>query len=281
MTISLAPILLHAGTGGSAAQDIHRCLTANAASLGHAGFPMHDAASPARPAAPQFPRKLTAALVSDAGLCGSPAGLLNGAFFPSAADAARDLVTRQSARVTRLVLAVQPYDVLFRAAWRQAALAGPVQPFDRAMARMAAMQDGWHDLVTRLSDALDGPEITVLAAPLSPRRIIDAVVPGLELPVLRPFTPSPAITDSAVAAFQRLAVQGVALAPGQIERLCAFHAALPQTQGEIALNALALADLRGRYVADLAMMSRMAGVRVETEAQPLPVRTGRRAIAAE
>ena len=261
MTISLAPILLHAGTGGSAAQDIHRCLTANAASLGHAGFPMHDAASPARPAASQFPRKLTAALVSDAGLCGSPAGLLNGAFFPSAADAARDLVARQSARVTRLVLAVQP--------------------FDRAMARMAAMQDGWHDLVTRLSDALDGPEITVLAAPLSPRRIIDAVVPGLELPVLRPFTPSPAITDSAVAAFQRLAVQGVALAPGQIERLCAFHAALPQTQGEIALNALALADLRGRYVADLAMMSRMAGVRVETEAQPLPVRTGRRAIAAE
>jgi hypothetical protein len=281
MTISLAPILLHAGTGGSAAQDIHRCLAANAASLGHAGFPMLDAASNARPAAPQFPRKLTAGFVSDPDLCGSAAGLLKGTFFTGAADAARDLVARQSARVTRLVLAVQPYDVLFRAAWRQAALSGPVQPFDRAMARMAAMQDGWYDLVTRLSDALDGPEITVLAAPLSPRRIIDAIVPGLELPVLRPFTPSPAITDSAVAAFQRLAGQGVRLAPGQVERLCAFHAALPQGQSEIALNALALADLRGRYVADLAMLSRMTGIRVEAEAQPLPIQKPRRAIAAE
>jgi hypothetical protein len=281
MTHSLAPIVLHAGTGGSAAQDIHRCLTANAASLGHAGFPLLDAAGSTRPAAPRFPRQLTAGLVSDPSLCGSTAGLLTGSFFAGAADRVRDLATRHSARVTRLVLAVQPYDVLFRAAWRQAALAGPAQPFDRAMSRMAAMQEGWHDLVVRLSDALDGPEITVLAAPLSPRRIIDAVVPRLDLPVLRPFTPSPAITDSAVAALQRMQAQGVTLAPGQIDRLCAFHAALPQAQTEIALNALALADLRGRYVADLAMLARMQGIRVEAEAQPLPVQPARRAIAAE
>ncbi len=69
------------------------------------------------------------------------------------------------------------------------------------------------------------------------------------------------VTDSAIAMFQRHLKMGTPFAPGQRERLLAFHARLPQSAVRAGFDWLPLADMRGRYVGDLDLLGRWPGSR--------------------
>ncbi len=271
-----APVFLHAGLGSAADDEFYRFLTANRDALALAGCTLadgpsvpdglpHVAVSPDRPSVLSFPC-----------LAGPPEGLLSGRFFSGAEARARALRAALGGPVARMVLAVQPYDMLYRSAWRRAALTRAVEPFAHYSARMADVPGDWCDLIGMLADVLGADTIAVIAAPASPRRMLQALLPGVALPFPAPHAAVPPLTDTAVAALQRIRAQGIALRPGQAERLIAFHAGLPQAAEEPGYDGLALADLRGRYVADLAILSRRPGVVVEAAAMP-----HRRLIAAE
>jgi hypothetical protein len=273
------PIFLHAGLGSAAADEFHRFLMANRDALALAGYVLADGAD-----APDGSRPAAAAadgpvILSLPGLAGPPEGLLAGQFFSAAEARARALRAGLGRPVARMALAVQPYDTLYRMAWRRAAVTRAVDPFARYAARMADAPGGLCDLVEMLGDVLGAETIAVVAAPPSQRRMLQALLPGVALPFPSSHAAVPVLTDTAVAAFQRMRQQGIALRPGQAERLMAFHAGLPQGAEEPGYDGLALADLRGRYVADLTILSRHAGVTVETEA--MPAMPQRRLIAAE
>ena len=94
------------------------------------------------------------------------------------------------------------------------------------------------------------------------------LAPGLRLTSPVPGLPMPVITDSAITMLQRHYRQGVRFAPGQRDRLLAFHAHQPQIARESGFAGLQLADLRGRYVADLATLARTDGIRVAGQIFP-------------
>lgn len=278
-----APVLtVHAGPQFTGTETLSRIAEKNRCLLESQGF-----AIAADPVAAPFPRAGTAlsdlqghasriaeALRPSVGgarrglailrpdLAGTPADLLAGRFFPAAGLRATALRLALGRAVDTLVLTLIPYDAMFLAAWRQAALDGNAASFARLSPAMAAFEGGWADLVPALAEPLGCERVVVCVGPQDARFVTQSLLPGADLSGLDVPPPSPALTDSAVAMVRRLEEQGVPLAPGQRERLIAFHARLPQHVPAAAFEPLALADLRGRYVGDLDALRRMDGVRV-------------------
>jgi hypothetical protein len=278
---AFAPVFLHAGFGSAAAEEFHRFLTANRDALALAGYRLADPAPvPGAQAAPsRRARRLAAGrpdpqmVLSMPGLAGPVEGLLAGQFFAAAEARARSLRAALGRPVARIAVAVQPYDALFRMAWRRAAMTRAVEPFGKYATRMAEAPGGWCDAIEMLGEVMEADSVAVVAMPPSSRRMLEALMPDVALPFPAPHAAVPSVTETAVAALQRLLRQGVQIQPGQAERLLAFHARLPQSSEEPGYDGLALADLRGRYVADLAILSRRAGVSVAFETRPqLPAR---------
>ncbi|MFM2355508.1 MAG: hypothetical protein RLZZ528_1244 [Pseudomonadota bacterium] len=194
-------------------------------------------------------------------LPGTPTDILAGRFFPAVGARAAALRLALGKPVDRLAIVIRPYDDMFRIAWRHAAIAGEVDGLGDHARRIAGFRSGWTDVVEALADVLGTGEIDVHTMPADPFEVFSGLLPE---PVagLRRIEPTPELTDSAVAMIRRHVRQGVRFAPGQRERLIAFHARQPQDDDLSGLlPALALADLRGRYVADLSILSRTAGVR--------------------
>lgn len=275
MTAPTQAIHIHAGTHCATAEAFSTYLGANSEAIAQAGWDLAlcDSDNGALTA-----RALAAAqsggqglLVSDATLPGTARVLLEGRFYPEARARAQALATMLGRPVARLVLVVQPYDAVFQKAWQ-----GTAHPHDMKLADLApqlvGFDGGWHDVVADLQEGLGARRVTVLAAPQEPQAILNHLVPGLANTGLRASGSLPQMTATARAALDRIRAQGLRLAPGQRERLMAFHAKLRQTGAEIvqsiaeaaepAFSGLTLADLRGRYIADLDSLSRLPGVNV-------------------
>lgn len=199
-------------------------------------------------------------ILADHDIVGPGASLLGGRFFPAAGKRARALGAALGRPVERLVLRVRPYGELFEAAWRRYALQRRMEPLAEYVPAMAAFRGGWVELAEALIEALRPARLVVLARAPEPLELFGHLAPGLRLadPVIPPLPPR--VTASAIATIQRHYRQGGQFAPGQRERILAFHARQPQLAAEPAFAGLPLADLTGRYVADLDTLSRMAGV---------------------
>jgi hypothetical protein len=280
MVTTVPPVFLHLGFGTQAAGNFHNFLFANRAGLSLEGFDVGAAGSfdPGRDLRPRN-SDLRGLMLSDPCFHGADDGLMSGRFFPAVADRADALADRLGRPVSRLVVTLQPYDKLFRAAWRRAALGRPVTGFADHAERLAAVDGCWSDLVTDLTRRLGAETTTVIAVAPSNRRMLAALVPGLSLPFPAPHDAAPQPTESAVAMAQRHLRLGARFAPGQLDRLIAFHARQPQDALPPDYAGLHAADLRGRYVADLGTLARTRGMVVEAEALPQP--EARQAIAAE
>lgn len=199
-------------------------------------------------------------LISEHDLPGRMAGLLGGRFYPAARQRAEALRAALGRPVDRLVLVVKPYDTLFVSAWRRFALDRPMEPFAEYAQGMANFTGGWIEVVEALRDGLDARHVTVLAERPAPIELFAHLLPGFRLPSLALPAPAPEITESAIAMIQRHYRQGGRFAAGQRDRILAFHARQPQNPREASFAGLPLADLRGRFVADLDAIARMRGV---------------------
>ncbi len=201
-------------------------------------------------------------LISASDLAGPLAEVMLGRFHPHARKRARTLRQAVGQRVDRLVLAVQPYEVLFHSVWMALAMDRRIDPFAEYAAALMQFQGGWADLGQALVEELEVGELVIVAAPAAAPQMLAHLLPGrvLRQPV-QPL-PKPRVTPSAVAMAQRCIAQGARLQPGQRDRLVAFHARQPQLRPDLGLSALALADLRGRYVADLDTLARLSEVTV-------------------
>lgn len=206
--------------------------------------------------------------ISAPDLAGPMAELLLGRFHPNARKRARALRQALGQPVERLVLAVQPYEQLFHAVWMALALDRRIDAFADYAPALAGFQGGWADLAETLAEELEVRELIVQAAPLSAAQLQVALLPGVALRQPVQPLPRPRVTPGAVAMAQRCFAQGLRLQPGQRDRLVAFHARQPQHRPDLGLPALALADLRGRFVADLDMIAQIAGAHVV--GAPLP-----------
>ncbi len=282
-------ILVHAGAHCSGAEEFQAFLGANRAAITAAGY---DLAYPGRGGAAggsfdfaypeprhqgaeidSFVAPVASALdvarhggrgliVSEHDLAGRMANLLGGRFYPAAAKRAEVLGRALGRPVDRLVLTVKSYDALFLAAWRRFALDRQMEPFAEYVPAMAGFTGGWVDVVEALRDGLSARRVVILATKPGPLDLLSHIAPAARLadPVLP--GPAPVITDSAIAMIQRHYRQGARFAPGQRDRLLAFHARQPQLTREHGFAGLQLADLRGRFVADLDTLARMPGVDV-------------------
>jgi hypothetical protein len=290
-------ITVHAGAHCCGADDFHRFLSANRRAVADKGF---DLAYPGRNGAPggtldsalpeprhaqgdlrPFAAKIAAALdpcrtvgargliVSDQDLPGRLVNLMGGRFYPAAHARARALRMALGQAVDRLVLVVQPYDALFLATWRRFALDRVIEPFSHYAPAMAESQGSWIDVVEHLRDGLEARRVTILAGAQHPASLLSHVAQGLHLPSHILPDPVPQPTDSAVAMIQRHYRQGASFARGQRDRILAFHARQPQGLPAQTFDSLPLADMRGRYVADLDTLSRMDGVEVFGGALPM------------
>ncbi len=201
-------------------------------------------------------------LISEHDLAGRMASLLSGRFYPTARQRAEALRAALGRPADRLVLVVRPYDALFVAAWRRFALDRPMEPFAEYAPGMANFKGGWIDVVEALRDGLDARHVTILAERPAPLELFAHLLPGFRVPNLALPTPAPDITESAIAMIQRHYRQGGRFVPGQRERILAFHARQPQNPRQASFDGLPLADLRGRFVADLDTIARMRGVEV-------------------
>jgi hypothetical protein len=196
-------------------------------------------------------------------LAGTPAEILAGRFFPSAGLRGTALRMSLGRRVDTMVFAIQPYDQFFLSAWRRAAIEGRVDAFDTHTAAMGSFAGGWVETVEALADSLGASRVVVTAAAAHDlRAVLPALMPEADLSGMQTPEPPVPVTDSAIAMFQRHLRMGTPFAPGQRERLLAFHARLPQTKTRGGFDWLPLADMRGRYVGDMDLLSRMAGVEV-------------------
>lgn len=193
-------------------------------------------------------------------LLGTTDQLLEGRFYPSAGKRAAALRLALGRQADRIVMGVRPYDKLFRAAWRHAALDGDDVPFSDRSQRMAQFSNGWIEIVEAVGEVLGTGDVTLFVAPSPPCELLSLLLPRFDGLSLAPAEPEPELTDSAVAMIRRHIRQGAPFAPGQRDRLIAFHARQPQDDHGEGFAALDLADLRGRYVADMAMLSRTPGV---------------------
>lgn len=200
--------------------------------------------------------------VSAPDLAGPMAELLLGRFHPNARNRARALRLALGQRVDRLVLAVQPYEQMFHSVWMNLALDRQIDVFADYAPALATFQGGWADLAETLADELDVREMIVQVAPISAAQLQSALLPGVALRQPVQPLPKPRVTPGAVAMVQRCFAQGLRLQPGQRDRLVAFHARQPQNRPALGFSALALADLRGRFVADLDMVARISGAHV-------------------
>lgn len=201
-------------------------------------------------------------ILSEHDLAGRMANLLGGRFYPAAAKRAEVLGRALGRPVDRLVLTVRSYDALFLAAWRRFALDRQMEPFSEYVPAMANFTGGWVEVVEGLRDGLSARQVVILATRADPLDLLSHIAP--EVRVVDPVLPGsmPPITDSAIAMIQRHYRQGARFAPGQRDRLLAFHARQPQAARENGFAGLQLADLRGRFVADLDTLARMPGVDV-------------------
>ena len=288
--MNLQTLHLHAGGLTTGAEDLVVWLAANRAGLRRAGYGVFcfdvmgagaDGFSNALPtdvtnaeAAQQSAARLAARFAPDrkAGsdgfilavpdLAGPAAELMLGRFHTQARARARILRAALGQGVDRLVLPVQPYEVLFHAAWMGVALDRRMEPFADYAAALGRFEGGWVDLATALCEELEVKELVIQTAPCGPGQALGQLVPGLGLRQPVEPLPKPRITQSAVAMAQRLMVQGTRLQPGQRDRLIAFHARQPQVGPEYGFSSLALADLRGRYVADLETLAQTLDAQV-------------------
>lgn len=201
-------------------------------------------------------------LISEHDLAGRMAGLLGGRFYPAARARAEALRAALGRPVDRLVLVVKPYDTLFVNAWRRFALDRAMEPFADYAPAMANFIGGWAEVVEALRDGLDARHVTVLAERPSHEELFAHLLPGFRLPQLAKPAPAPEITESAIAMIQRHYRQGGRFVAGQRERILAFHARQPQLPREAGFAGLPLADLRGRFVADLDTVARLRRVEV-------------------
>lgn len=282
-------ILVHAGAHCSGAEEFQRFLGANRASFDAAGYGL---AYPGRGGAaggsfdcayPEprhqgaeidgFVQSVSATLdgmrrggrgliLSEHDLAGRMANLLGGRFYPAAAKRAEVLGRALGRPVDRLVLTVKSYDALFLGAWRRFALDRQMEPFAEYVPAMAGFTGGWVEVVEALRDGLSARRVVILATRPGPLDLLAHLAPDVRL--FRPVLPgaTPVVTDSAIAMIQRHYRQGARFAPGQRDRLLAFHARQPQAARDHGFAGLQLADLRGRFVADLDTLARMPGVEV-------------------
>ncbi|MCB2128076.1 MAG: hypothetical protein KDE03_03105 [Rhodobacteraceae bacterium] len=199
-------------------------------------------------------------ILSDPDLAGTMANLMGGRFYPAAAKRAEALRLALGRPVDRLVLAVQPYETLFRAVWRRFALDREMEPFAEYAPAMSGFIGGWVETVEALRDGLGAREVIVLARMPEPAELLSYLAPGLRSSVSALPGGMPEITQSGLAMIQRHYRMGGRFAAGQRERILAFHARQPQLPPEAGFEGLPLADLRGRYVADLDTIARMTNV---------------------
>lgn len=277
MVTSSFSVHVHVGTHCSGSENFHRFLSANGRAIGAAGYdlacpPAAELADGAYAAAEASGIGLSMAeragaerhglVVSDREIGSQIDQLMNAHFYPDAAARAAALRAAIGLPVDRLVLVVQPYDHLFLTVWQKFALGRPVAPFDDFVPRLSGFAGGWVELVEDLRSGLEARHVTVLAAPQDPVVLLSHLAPGLKMESPRRPVPVLPVTGSAVAMAQRHLRLGGSFAPGQRERLLAFHARQPQVPKPPSFEGLRLADLRGRYVADLDYLSRMADVDV-------------------
>lgn len=281
-------VYLHVGGQATGAEDLVVYMAANRAGLRRAGLGLHcfdPMGSGAESLAPHMPdpdaddAALTRSadglavkfgpdrragsdgfVVSASDLAGPMAELLLGRFHPNAGKRAQALRQALGQGVDRMVLTVQPYEVMFHSVWMALALDRLIDPFQDYAQALARFRGGWADMATTLVDALEVRELVIVAAPISTPQLLAHVVPGLALRQPVQPLPKPRITSSAVAMAQRCIVQGTRLQPGQRDRLVAFHARQPQVRPDLGFSALELSDLRGRYVADLDTLAQMPQV---------------------
>lgn len=201
-------------------------------------------------------------LISEHDLAGRMAGLLGGRFYPTARQRAEALRAALGRPVDRLVMVVKPYDTLFVAAWRRFALDRQMEPFADYAPAMMNFSGGWTEVVEALRDGLEARHVTILAERPAPQELLMHLLPGFRAPHLVQPARTPEITESAIAMVQRHYRQGGRFAPGQRDRILAFHARQPQLPREAGFAGLPLADLRGRFVADLDTIAQMRGVDV-------------------
>lgn len=300
-------IAVHAGAQLARAGDFHRFAMANRARLAAAGVSVaYPSGGPARfgYSAPDWPvagdapaslreradsimaalgpvvaRATRAFVVSDAAIAGTEKDLLNGHFCDGVGLRATALRLALGRRADRVVMTVQPYDGLFRAIWRKTASERAVAPFAAFAAQMAAFSGGWIEVAEALRDVLEPDELVIETTPPGADDLLRTLVPGLNTTGYEVVAPQPEVTASAAAMLQRQFRLSVAMAPGQRDRLIAFHANLPQDpSAEEGFDALTLADLRGRYIADLSILARMKGVTLcgdAMPAMPMPMRYAR------
>jgi hypothetical protein len=204
-------------------------------------------------------------VISAADLAGPMTELLLGRFHPNARQRARVLRQALGQNVERLVLVAQPYEELFHSVWMALALDRRIDPFADYAEALANFRGGWAELGEALIEELELKELVVLSRPASPVETLAAILPDVRL--RQPVQPlaKPRITPGAVAMAQRCMAQGLRLAPGQRDRLVAFHARQPQITPDLGFSALALSDLRGRYIADIDALSRFCAVKLEGE----------------
>ncbi|MFN0115908.1 MAG: hypothetical protein ACKVPY_14650 [Paracoccaceae bacterium] len=281
---------LYAGAHFTGAETLNRYLSSNRAALEGAGYGVvappaafdtgwADAPLPgAGTAVPDiggFAAGLTRAMrphvrpdaaglvLSRPDLPGTAEDLLAGRFFPAAGLRGMAMRMALGRPVDTLVFALQPYDLFFMSAWRRASMENDVGPFEDHTRTMSRFAGGWVETVEALADTLGAGRVVVTAsAPQDLRFILPYLMPGADLSAAAMPDAAPPITDSAIAMFQRHLRMGTRFAPGQKERLLAFHARLPQTKPRSGFDWLPLADMRGRYVGDLDMLARMSGVEV-------------------
>lgn len=283
-------ILVHAGLHCSGAEDFQRFLGLNREAIRAQGF---DLAYPGRGGAqgggfdcawPEarhrhddleaFVAPVAATLaaqrrpgarrliLSEHDLAGRMATLLQGRFYPAARKRAEVLSRAIGRPVDRLVITLRPYDRLFRGAWERYALEREMEPFSEFAPAMAGFSGGWVDVVEALRDGLSAREVIVLAERAGPRELLSFLAPGVHLADAELPAVVPAVTDSALAMIQRHFRQGARFAPGQRDRLLAFHARQPQVERDPGFAGLQLADLRGRYIGDLDALARLDRVMV-------------------
>ena len=283
-------ILVHAGLHCSGAEDFQRFLGLNRDAIRAQGF---DLAYPGRGAAPggsfdcawpearhrrddlqAFVAPVAATLapvrrpgargliLSEHDLAGRMATLLQGRFYPAARKRAEVLSGALGRPVDRLVITLRPYDRLFRGAWERYALEREMGAFADYAPAMASFAGGWIDVVEALRDGLSAREVIVLADRTGPLDLLSFVAPELRLSGASLPAPVPPVTDSALAMIQRHFRQGARFAPGQRDRLLGFHARQPQVERDPGFAGLQLADLRGRYLADLDALARLDRVMI-------------------
>lgn len=284
------PVILHVGGQTTGSEDHVVYLAANRAGLRRAGYglfcfdPMgsgadslcDDMPDPAADAdqiaaaALRLAKRLdpdrrpgtNGFLISAPDLAGPLPELLLGRLHPNARKRARTLRQALGQSVQKLVLAVQPYETLFHSVWMTLALDRRMDPFAAYAAALAQFHGGWADLATVLVEELGVRDLVVQATPTSASQMLTLLLPDVTLRQPVQPLPKPRVTQSAVAMSQRCIAQGTRLQPGQRDRLVAFHARQPQDQASPGFSALALSDLRGRYVADLDMIAQIAGAHV-------------------